>query len=282
MADPFYRPAGDGFAATELTRGPWDPGSQHAGPPAGLLTRALELCEPRADAQIARVTVEILQPVPIDVLTATARVLRPGRSVELLEGTLALAGDRTPLMRARAWRLRTTELALPPLATAPEPPPPGPEEGEDAPFFPTGFDVGYHSAMDYRFVRGSYLEAGPAMVWMRMRGPLVAGEQPTPLQRVMVAADSGNGVSAALDYRRFMFINTDLSVHLARPPEGPWVGLDAVTTPLPSGVGLTDTALWDERGRIGRAAQTLPGRGALSDWKPARRDSGGRTVLACR
>ncbi len=256
MADPFYRPDGDGFAATELTRGPWDPGSQHAGPPAGLLTRALELCEPRADAQIARVTIDILAPVPIDVLTATARVERPGRSVELLEGTLAVARDGTPLMRARAWRLRTTELELPPPPTAPEPPP-GPAEGETRPFFPTGFDVGYHTAMEYRFVHGSFLQAGPATVWMRMRGALVAGEQPTPLQRVMVAADSGNGVSAALDWRRFMFINTDLSVHLARPPEGAWVGLDAVTTPLPSGVGLTDTALWDERGRIGRAAQTL-------------------------
>ena len=81
-----------------------------------------------------------------------------------------------------------------------------------------------------------------------MRVPLVEGEEPTPLQRVLVAADSGNGVSAALDWRRYLFINTDLSVHLKRLPEGDWVGLDAVTYPEPSGVGLADTVLWDEGG----------------------------------
>ena len=117
--------------------------------------------------------------------------------------------------------------------------------------------MGYHTAMDYSFVEGSFLEPGPAFVWMRMRQPLVAGEDPSPLQRVLAAADSGNGVSAALDYRRFTFINTDLSVHLGRPAASEWVGLQAVTYPEPDGVGISDTALWDERGRIGRAAQTL-------------------------
>ncbi len=88
-----------------------------------------------------------------------------------------------------------------------------------------------------------------------MRVPLVEGEEPTPLQRVLIAADSGNGVSAALDWREHLFINTDLSVHLLRPPESEWVGLEAETLLGP--LGLADTALWDERGRIGRAAQTL-------------------------
>jgi hypothetical protein len=90
-----------------------------------------------------------------------------------------------------------------------------------------------------------------------MRHPLVEGYEPTPLQRVLIAADSGNGVSAALDWRRYLFINTDLSVHLQRLPEGEWVCLDAVTYPEAHGVGLSDTVLWDERGRLGRAAQTL-------------------------
>jgi hypothetical protein len=74
---------------------------------------------------------------------------------------------------------------------------------------------------------------------------------------VLVAADSGNGVSAALDFRRHRFVNVDLSVHLHRLPVGEWVCLDAVTTPEPTGVGLADTALWDERGAIGRSLQTL-------------------------
>jgi hypothetical protein len=109
--------------------------------------------------------------------------------------------------------------------------------------------------MDYRFVAGSFREAGPATVWLRMLGPLVEGEEPSPLERLMVAADAGNGVSAALDWRRFLFINTELSVHILRPPEGEWVCLDAVT--YVDGIGLADTVLWDERGRIGRGSQTL-------------------------
>jgi hypothetical protein len=124
------------------------------------------------------------------------------------------------------------------------------------PFFPTGQEVGYHTAMDVRFVAGSFLELGPATVWMRMRHPLVPGEAPSPLCRVLVAADSGNGVSAALDYRRWRFINPDLTVHLLRPPAGDWVALEAATTAA-AGIGLADTALHDERGPIGRSAQAL-------------------------
>jgi hypothetical protein len=111
--------------------------------------------------------------------------------------------------------------------------------------------------MDYRFASGAFLEPGPATVWMRTRQALVAGEDPTPLQRVLVAADSGNGVSATLDWSRFLFINVDLTVHLHRMPAGEWVCLDAITIPEPTGIGIADTALYDERGPVGRAAQTL-------------------------
>jgi acyl-Coa thioesterase superfamily protein/acyl-CoA thioesterase superfamily protein len=254
VADAFYHPDGDGYVASELTRGPWDPDAQHAGPPSALLARAVERCGEPDGAQVGRITIEILRPVPIGRLRAEARVARPGRSVELLEATLE--GEDGELMRASAWRLRTREVELSPEPPA-DPPPPGPDRGHDVPFFATGQDVGYHTAMDYRFVRGAFLDPGPALVWMRMRQPLVDGEEPTPLQRVLVVADSGNGVSAALDVGRYVFINTDLSVHLLRMPAGEWICLDARTYPEDNGVGLADTALYDERGRIGRAAQTL-------------------------
>ena len=78
-------------------------------------------------------------------------------------------------------------------------------------------------------MRGAFLEQGPATVWMRTRVPWSRARSPTPLQRVMVAADSGNGASAALDWRTHLFINTDLSVHLLRMPATEWVCLDAET-----------------------------------------------------
>lgn len=258
----FYEPDGEGWVATELTRGPWDPGAQHAGPPAALLGRAIEnipgLGAGPGDRAVGRVTFEILAPVPIGPMRAMAEVVRPGRHVDMVEATLA-DGEGRPLVRARAWRLLLREVALPGGLEArerPVPPPPGELEQADA-FFPTGHDVGYHTAMEYRFASGSFTETGPGTVWMRMLHPLVAGEEPTPLQRVLTVADSGNGISGVLDYERFVFINVDLSVHMSRMPEGEWVCLDSVTVPEPTGVGLTDTVLSDEHGPIGIAAQTL-------------------------
>jgi hypothetical protein len=254
MPDAFYRPlAPDRFQATELTQGPWGAGLQHAGPPAALRGRAIESLGDRGDRQVARVTFDIVRPLPIAELRVATRLLRGGRSIELVEATL-LASE-TEVMRATALRVRTADPDLP-AGLVPGPRLPGPDAGRSMPFFPTGQEVGYHTAMDVRFVAGSFLELGPATVWMRMRHPLVPGEAPSPLCRVLVAADSGNGVSAALDYRRWRFINPDLTVYLMRPPAGDWVGLEAATTAA-AGIGLADTALHDELGPIGRSAQAL-------------------------
>ena len=253
MPESFYEPDGERFASSELTRGPWDPEFQHAGPPAALLGREVEGLQDAGDFQIARITFEIMRAVPIAPLWAEARIARPGRRVQLVEGSLHDSDGE--VMRATAWRIRTGEVALPKLSRAE--PPPGPETAEHRDFVPTGQEVGYHTAMEYRFLKGAFTEPGPAKVWMRMRCPLVAGEEPSPLARVLAAADSGNGVSATLDWRRYLFINVDLSVHLERMPEGEWVCLDAVTLAEPNGVGVADTLLLDERGRIGRALQSL-------------------------
>ncbi len=249
MAEAFFEQDGDLLVPSELTRGPWDPGAQHAGPPSALVARAIERFEPRPGMRVGRITLEILRPVPLEPLSLGVELARPGRSVELLEATLS--GPDGELIRARAWRLQASELRL----DEHEPPPPGPETAAEGEFFATGEEVGYHTAMEYRFVTGGFVEQGPATVWMRPRVPLVAGEETSPLERVFIAADSGNGVSAALDWRSTIFINTDLTVHLLREPVGEWVCLDAVTHV--DGLGMADSALYDERGRVGRAVQTL-------------------------
>jgi Thioesterase-like superfamily len=255
MVSAFYVPEGGHFVSTELTRGPWDRGAQHAGPPTALIGRSLERASAKGWA-IGRITFEVLRPVPLAPLAVEVEVLRPGRSVELLGATLSdQAGE--PLIRATAWRLAERAIEIPPgLGGRPEPIA-GPEEGIEKPFFETGEQVGYHTAMEYRFISGGFLELGPARVWMRMRHPLVEGEQPSPLQRLLIAADSGNGVSATLDLARFIFINVDLTVHVHRMPAGEWVCLDAVTIPEPNGIGLADTVLHDQNGPVGRALQTL-------------------------
>jgi hypothetical protein len=272
----FFAKSANGFISSELTRGPWDAGSQHAGPPSALIGRAIERCDglgsSPADRLVARVTFEILKPVPIAELRLEAEVVRGGRRVDMVEATLSDAAGE-PLVRARGWRVLRRDVDLPdglggadagsPALRAGRPagelgPPPGPETvAATDTFFPTGYDVGYHTAMEYRFTAGAFLETGPATCWLRMRHPLVEGEEPSPLQRVLIAADSGNGISSTLDFRRYLFINVDLTVHLHRLPAGEWVCLDSVTVPERTGLGMTDTMIFDESGPLGRAAQSL-------------------------
>jgi hypothetical protein len=253
MPDAFYEPLGDGrFASTELTVGPWDVAAQHAGPPAALAGRAAELCPGTDPAEwaVTRVTCEILGPVPVAELDVTAAVVRGGRSVQLVEVTIAAAGRA--VMLARAWRQRTAGLDLP--APASPPVPPLPDAGSE---LPPGWSGGYLAAVEWRLAEGGIGVPGPAMAWTRLRHPLVAGEAVSPLQRVLAVADSGSGVSSEVDIRKWLFVNTELTVHLHRHPAGEWVGLDAAMTVEPLGTGLATSRLWDRDGLLGRGAQAL-------------------------
>lgn len=255
VVDAFYLPDGDRFISTELTRGPWTPEAQHAGPPAALVARAMELLDSGPPMQVARFTAEILRPVPVTPLSVEARVVRPGRRVQLVEASLS--NQEGEIVRATAWRIRTDEERSVP-ATDPEPVP-FPSPSQASKFDPPAFYEGpsYFSAMEWRFASGTFLEPGPAASWMRMRVPLVAGEPPSPLARVLVAADSGNGISSVASPLEYLFINTELSVHLFRLPVGEWVCLDAVSRIDPSGIGVAESILWDEVGRLGRGNQAL-------------------------
>jgi hypothetical protein len=256
VPEAFYERDGERFLATELTRGPWDPGAQHAGPPSAMIAREIELLEDAAEFQVGRLTFEILRPVSIGPVAVEAKVVRPGRRVQMVEASLR-GEDEEPLIRARGWRIRTSALDLPAELTDLGDPPPGPDQGSEPEFFRTGQDAGYHTAMEWRSLKGGFLEPGPAKFWMRQLVPLVEGEEPSPLQRTMVIADVGNGISAVLNPLEYLFINVDLTVHLERMPEGEWVCVDAVTRPRPNGVGSAESELCDGRGRIGRAVQTL-------------------------
>jgi acyl-Coa thioesterase superfamily protein/acyl-CoA thioesterase superfamily protein len=250
VSDAFFVPLGDGrFRATERTSGPWDPRHQHAGPPSALLTGLLERTAPRDDTVLARVTVEILGAVPIEEVEASTTVERPGRSVELLAGELR-AGGRA-VLRARAWRVLASPVGTPlsePVALPDKASVPPPLRGET---------FGYAHAIEWRWARGDWAERGPAAAWTRMGIPVVEGEEPTPRQRVMVVADSGNGASNVLDWSRYLFINTELTVHFLREPVGEWVLLDARTEIAEGGAGLATSVLSDRSGPVARGAQAL-------------------------
>ncbi len=259
MADlptSLFKRDGDRWLPTALTRGPWDPGFQHAGPPAALLARAVEAESAIDPGQTVRMSFDILGPVPLAPLRVSARTLRPGRRVELIEATLA-ADDGGPLMRLTAWRMRADAVARPSGTAPDDPPPPGPETGHEGDFGFWHDDVAYHRALDWRFITGGFDAPGPATVWSRLRVPLVDGEPVTPLQRLLVMADAASGVSAVLDWSAYLFINVDLGVHLQRAPAGEWMAMDAVTRLGPDGAGLCTSALSDLDGRVGVSTQSL-------------------------
>jgi acyl-CoA thioesterase len=250
--ESLYVAEGGRFIATEQTRGPWSAEHQHGGPVAALLARELERAVGDAQFQPARVTLEFLKPLPIAPIEVKTTLTREGRKVRTAVATASVKGE--PIARAEALFMRRREVeasAQPPFAPLPSP-------ATLAPYSFVFFrsPVGYHTAMESRLVRGEW-PSGAMTIWMRLKIPVVAGEKPSPLQRVLVAADSGNGVSAAIDPLRFTFLNADLTLHLHRPLDGEWVCLDAATTVSPGGIGLAECALSDERGPIGRSLQSL-------------------------
>jgi Thioesterase-like superfamily len=257
VLEPFYRPLdgadGEKFLATTSTTGPWFADAQHAGPPTALLTRSLERCPARVPAQLSRVTVEVLGPVPAGEVQVHAQVERAGRTVELLAAEM-WAGDRA-VLRARAWRHAIGDTSA--VAVGETEPLPPPEHATPRPELPPGWLPGFMSCVEWRWVRGWFGEPGPGTVWGRQRIPLVEGEEPSPVQRLALLADTANGAASPLDLREWLFVNTELTMHLHRAPVGEWVAVAASTVLGPTGTGTVSGLLFDERGHTGRSAQSV-------------------------
>lgn len=250
VPEPFYERLSESrFRATELTEGPWSPDQQHGGPPSALLAGVLESTAAQEGTEIVRIALDFVAPVPVGEVEVRAEVVRDGRNVQLLAGELA-AGGRVCL-RASAWRLRVGELGA--EAPATERPPALPERAKDDWIS----HIGYGRATDWRYVSGRFDVPGPAVAWCRFERPVVAGEPVSGLQRVLVPVDAASGISAAISWDDYAFPNIDLTVHLHRAPATEWVCIDARTVIGPASVGLTHTTIYDERGFIGVAAQTL-------------------------
>jgi hypothetical protein len=249
-----YLPRDGGFEATALTIGPWDPGLQHAGPPAALLAREAERESGIVGGQTVRLAYDILGPVPVGLVRVRAGVVRPGRRIELVEAVLSGADDR-PLMRLTAWRMRVREDGA--GEASPHPAPAGPDDSrpEDAAFFTE--DIAYHRALEWRFAAGSFNSPGPAAAWTRGNCRLVEGEPMTALQHLLVMTDAASGISAALDWDRATFANVDLTVSLSRQPRGEWLGMDATTVLGGTGAAQCFAVLFDAEGAVGRSAQSL-------------------------
>ena len=248
------------YRPTELAVGPWDPGALHGGPPCALLAGALQRAVVDAALGVeffpARFTAELVRPVPLDDLTIATSMRRPGRRICIADATLAGPDGKTAVSATlHAIRRRPfdhghqTDLVTPP----------GPENGVGLTAATLDGPPSFHrSGVEHRAVNGTSFEAvGPATDWIRLRVPLVDGQETAPLERVVAAADFGNGVSKVFDMDEVLFVNPDLNVLLYRLPVGEWICLDAVTRFGDEGGALAESLLFDEQGPIGRSAQTL-------------------------
>jgi len=250
----------DIFVPTDQSMGPWDPAHCHGGPVSALLARSLERTDPgEVKWHLARMTVELMRPVPVGVrLRLTTATERAGRKVSLV--TASLFDKDIEVARARGLRIRMTDLPIPadtvvPTGTLARPV----DESVHAvmPSAEPGKISFATSACEHRFAASSWTELGPVQVWIRLLVPVISGEIPTGAQRAAAAADFGNGVSNVLPWEQYLFINPDLTVHLSRPPEGEWIGMSTVTHATGIGIGMAESALFDETGPVGRSVQSL-------------------------
>lgn len=248
---------GDRFAPTPLARGPWDPRALHGGAPSALFAHACEHHDPGPASFIARLTVELLRPVPLAPLDLRVRTIRPGKKVQWLQAGLFDESGRE-VAHATALRIRVADVdtagSVHPIVV----PPPGPEmhSGHEV-FFLQERAVGFWNANDVRLVQGSWTEPGPAIAWFRLRCAVIAGEAVTPFMRVAACADFGSGVGNPVRLTNAAAINPELSIHVHRHPEGEWVALESGAWAERHGVGMAESRLHDERGVLGRAVQSL-------------------------
>ncbi|MBX3638683.1 MAG: thioesterase family protein [Rubrivivax sp.] len=245
------------FRASALTRGPWHPDHQHAGPPIALACRAIEqAAASHGLTQVSRLTANLLRPVPVGELAVEVMTDYVGRNAGHFSAHLMAGGKEVARFTALLQRENPLDL---PAALPGHPLPvlrPLPQDSAPAQFPFAGKHVGYSDLVETRAARGT-LFAGPCAIWFRLRHPLLQGETPSPWQRVAVAADSGNGISAVLELQHYSFVNSDLTIHLLRRPVGEWIALDARTCLGAGGSGIAESALYDEEGLIGRAVQSL-------------------------
>jgi hypothetical protein len=247
--EAIFRVDGANVVTSPHAAGPWAPNMQHGGAPASLVVWAAERIPAAAPMQVVRITVDLMRPVPVAPLTIETEVLREGRKIQLCAVRLLADGrltvGATVLKIRRQAQPLPGDIADPPLDVA------APEqsraESQDSPF---------SMGMTIRAARGRFGGVGPGAIWYRTDRPLIEGSPISQAMRAVVASDFCNA-SSALDFRKWTFLNADLTVSLAREPVGEWILLDAVSWIGPDGAGLATARLADTKGYFGRCAQSL-------------------------
>src|SRR5258708_9129504 len=227
--DAIYRVDGDRVVTSPNAAGPWDARMQHGSAPAALVVWAAEAIPTPQPMRIARVTVDLMRPVPLAPLTLQTEILREGRKIQLC--AVRLLAEGVVVVDATILKIKTQQLTLPPEVEDQPVELPGPDQAREEPpdFSASPFVAG----ISLRAARGRFGVPGPGAIWYRVDRPLVEGAPVSQAMRAVVAADFCNGTSAALDFRQWTFINADLTVSFARQPLAEWLLLYPQSSTVP-------------------------------------------------
>jgi hypothetical protein len=248
----FKRTGTHSFEATDHVSGAWEAGTQHIAPALGLLAHAVETDRDRRRTDpltIGRLSYDILGTIPVDTVEIRVGVIRPGRTIELVEAVLS--HDGRDAVRLRAWLMQpqdTTAVAgttLRPIA-----PPETMTPWDASTLWPGGFIASAD-------VRRQRVEPGRASFWVRTAVPLVEDEDVSALASAAGLFDIANGMTVRAHPRDVVYPNIDLTAHLFGTPRGKWVGFDTAVSFGPNGIGLTSSVLHDVDGPFGTLAQAL-------------------------
>jgi hypothetical protein len=249
-----YLPDRDGYTATIVCQGGWDPAAQHGGPVEGLLARGVERVPSLVPMQPSRFTFDLVRPVPMGRrLHVDTSIVREGKKIQVVQAVLR--DGELELARALALRLRLLDVADAVAAPADPPAPAGldlplppPEEAVDR-FGDQAGMPGFLRSMTLRRIEGD--PAGRGIYWVRLRVPLVAGEETSPISRLAVVGDYTSLIGVMSDLGAVSAINPDVSLQIARAPEGEWVAVAGTTTlDRRTGIGHSVAALHDRGGVV--------------------------------
>src|SRR5215467_5563039 len=109
--EAIYRVDGANAVTSAHAGGPWDPRLQHGAAPSSLICWVVERLPSPVPMRVARLTVDLMRPVPVAPLIIDVEVLREGRKIQLVQ--VRLLANETEVVRATALRIRKQAASLP-------------------------------------------------------------------------------------------------------------------------------------------------------------------------
>ena len=242
------------FVATAHTASPWSKKHQHAGPACALLVWALErLSIPTPAPLTNRISVDIMDPIPLGAIAVTAQVVQEGHFASLVEAEMFRAGYSDPIMRLSAWRTKRAPLDSNPDGVEPVAVPPRGSKVTS----PATWSKGFGQAIRWRASEGTIGGVGRTTVWARPRVNLVDSEPATGMPLVALLAGATSSLSSLADSDDAVFVSTDLTVHALREPVGKSMWITAQSVLDDDGVGVATSTIGDKRGSIAVGNQAL-------------------------